>query len=259
MGYKLKKHLANKKNYGVKRSTKDIKWLVYHFTTNDGDTDENNGKYFANNVVGSSAHYFVDDDSVTQSVPDNYIAWAVGGSKYADCDKTGGGKFYGKCTNANSLHIEICDDVKNGKVYPSAGTIANAIELGKKLMKKYNIDQDHVIRHFDVNGKKCPGYWCGTDAKDKKWKTELWDKLVDEKAVAKAAKKVAKYYKQYDGKSTQIDVVFKAIGVPAKYRGSASARKAVAKKNGYPLGYKGNAIQNLKLISLAKKGKLKKA
>ena len=25
-------------------------------------------------------------------------------------------------------------------------------------MKQYNIDIDHVIRHFDVNGKHCPAY-----------------------------------------------------------------------------------------------------
>ena len=26
-------------------------------------------------------------------------------------------------------------------------------------MKQYNIDIDHVIRHFDVNGKHCPSYF----------------------------------------------------------------------------------------------------
>lgn len=255
MGYKLKKNLANKKNYGDKRSTSKIKWIVIHATGNDGDTDENNGKYFENNVTKTSAHYFVDDDSVTQSVPDNYVAYSVGGSKY----NNNGGKYYGECTNANSISIELCDDVKNGKVYPSKATIENAIDLAKKLMKKYNIPQDKVIRHYDVNGKPCPVYWCGTDAKDKKWKTEFWNKLVDEKKVEKAKKETEKYYKKYTGKSTQIDVVFKAIGVPEKYRGSAEKRKPIAKKNGYLIGYKGASKQNLALIKKATKGKLKKA
>lgn len=177
MAYTFKTNLANKKNYGGKRNTSSIKYIVIHYTGNDGDTDENNAKYFKNNIVEASAHYFVDDDSVTQSVPDNYVAWSVGGSKYSDCAKTGGGKYYKKATNSNSLSIEICDDVKNGTVYPSAKTIANVIELTKKKMKEYNVSKENIIRHFDVTGKRCPAYWCGDSSKDSKWKTEFWNKL----------------------------------------------------------------------------------
>lgn len=173
----LKTDIANRRNYGSARSTSKIEWIVLHFTANDGDTDESNGNYFQNNVVKASAHYFVDDDSVTQSVPDNYAAWAVGGKKYSDCSKTGGGKYYGTVTNTNSLSIELCDDVKNGTIYPSEKTIANALELVKMKMKQYNVPADHVIRHFDVNGKRCPAYWCGTSAKNELWKTAFWNKL----------------------------------------------------------------------------------
>lgn len=198
--YKLKKHIAHSSNYGGKRSLAKIKYIVIHFTANDGDTDENNGKYFANNVVKASAHYFVDDDSVTQSVPDNYIAYAVGGSKYSDCSKTGGGKYYGKCTNSNSISIEICDDRKNGTIYPSAQTIANAIALTKDLMKKYNIPASRVIRHFDVNGKRCPGYWCGSSDKNNKWKTEFYNKLTEVKK--EEPKKEVKAFEPYKVKIT---------------------------------------------------------
>ena len=104
MSYILKKNLANKKNYGSARATSKIKYIVIHYTGNDGDTDENNGKYFHNNIVKASAHYFVDDDSVTQSVPDKYVAYSVGG-KYSTAGNAG--KYYGKCTNANSLSIEL--------------------------------------------------------------------------------------------------------------------------------------------------------
>ena len=155
----MKKNPAKSTNHGGKRSVDSIKYIVIHYTGNDGDTDENNGKYFHNNTVKASAHYFVDSDSVTQSVPDNYVAWSVGGSRYGNCSKTGGGKYYGKCTNANSISIELCDDAKNGKIYPSKATIENAISLTKKLMKKYSIPKSRVIRHFDVNGKSCPEYW----------------------------------------------------------------------------------------------------
>lgn len=170
---KIKTTIANSKNFGGSRSTSKIKYIVIHYTANDGDTDENNGKYFKNNVVKASAHYFVDSDSVTQSVADNRVAWSVGGKKYADCAKTGGGKYYGKVTNTNSISIELCDDVKNGTIYPSAKTIENALELTEYLMKKYNIPKSNVIRHFDVTGKPCPKYWTN----DVKWKNEFWNKI----------------------------------------------------------------------------------
>ena len=170
---KIKTTIANSKNFGGTRSTSKIKWICIHYTANDGDRDESNGKYFRNNVVGASAHYFVDSDSVTQSVADNRVAWSVGGKKYANCGSTGGGKYYGKVTNTNSISIELCDDVKNGTIYPSAKTIENALELTEYLMKKYNIPKSNVIRHFDVTGKPCPKYWTN----DAKWKSEFWNKI----------------------------------------------------------------------------------
>lgn len=177
MAYDLKTNIANKANFGAKRVLSKIKYIVIHYTGNDGDTDENNGKYFKNNIVKASAHYFVDDDSVTQSVPDDYVAYSVGGKKYADCDRTGGGQYHGKCTNTNSISIELCDDVKNGVVYPSAQTIANAIEFTKAKMKEYGIPASNVIRHFDVTGKSCPAYWSGTPEKEAKWLSEFKNKL----------------------------------------------------------------------------------
>lgn len=151
----IKTKMAHRNNYGNQRDVSQIEYLVIHYTSNDGDTDEGNGNYFANNIVKASAHYFVDDDSITQAVPDNYVAWAVGGTKYPSCSYTGGGKFYGICTNTNSISIEICDDVKNGVVYPSAKTIENALDLARMIMKQYNIPKERVIRHFDVTGKLC--------------------------------------------------------------------------------------------------------
>ena len=156
MAYTYKKNIANRKNYGYSRSTRNIKWIVVHFTANDGDSDESNARYFKNNIVKASAHYFVDDDSVTQSVPDNYVAYSVGGDKYKN---TKGAKYFNIVNNTNSLNIELCDTVKNGKNDLSAKTRANAILLIKQKAKKYGIDRNHIIRHWDVTGKNCPKYF----------------------------------------------------------------------------------------------------
>lgn len=163
----IKTHIANKNNYGSSRQLSKIKFIVIHYTANDGDTDERNGEYFANNVVKASAHYFVDDNSITQTVPDNYNAYHCGASVYK----------HPQCRNANSLGIEICDTVKNGIVYPTVKTIENTLELTNYLMHKYAIPKENVIRHFDVTGKICPAYWCGSAEKDALWKIEFWNKL----------------------------------------------------------------------------------
>lgn len=177
MAYTFKTNLANRKNYGNWRNTANIQYIVIHYTANDGDTDENNGLYFKRNVVQCSAHYFVDSDSITQTVPDNYESWSVGGNRWSDYKKTGGAKFYGKATHANTLNIEICDDTKNGTIYPSAATIDNAVSLTRMLMKKYNIPAERVIRHFDVTGKHCPAYWCASAGNDNLWKAAFWYKI----------------------------------------------------------------------------------
>lgn len=198
---KISNYSASKENYGGVRSLNSIKYIVIHYTANDGDTAIGNAKYFANGSRGASAHYFVDSKNIIHSVKDGYVAWSVGGSKYSDCTKTGGGKFYGKCTNNNSINIELCDDVKNGSIYPTEAAISNAIDLVRSLMKKYNISSNNVIRHFDVNGKRCPAYWCGDSQKNAKWQ-EFKNKISEEEKVVKQNIKI-------NGKIKTIDAINK--------------------------------------------------
>lgn len=164
MAYKLKTNLSKRANYGAVRAVSKIKYIVIHFTANDGDSDESNSNFFKNNTPKTSAHYFVDDDSITQSVPDNFTAWSVGGSKFNDCNKTGGGTLYKVVTNTNSISIEMCDTIKNGKNDVSEKTLENTIAFCKVLMKKYNISINNVVRHFDVTGKHCPVYFMNNTA-----------------------------------------------------------------------------------------------
>lgn len=159
MAYILKTNYADKSNYGAYRSLSKIKYIVWHYTANDGDSDESNARYFKTANRKASTHYFVDDDSVTISVPDTYVAWSVGGSRYSNYKTTGGASLYKICTNTNSISIELCDTQKNGIYNVSEKTLANAIELTRELMQKYNISINNVIRHFDITGKNCPAYY----------------------------------------------------------------------------------------------------
>lgn len=178
MSYTLKEQLANPRNYGGSRAASQIRYLVYHYTGNDGDMAANNAKYFQNNIVKASAHYFVDDTTVWRSVPDLKVAWSVGGSKYANADKTGGGTMYGVITNTNSISIEMCDTIRNGVYQASEATLANAAALGRALMEKYDIPIENVYRHFDVTGKHCPSYLVNAQ-KWAEFKKRLEVKIVD--------------------------------------------------------------------------------
>ena len=65
------------------------------------------------------------------------------------------------------------------------------------------------------------------------------------------------YYSKYIGNSTNLDMILKSIGVEDKYLHFPSRRKPLAKKNGLK-NYKGSLSENMKLIELAKQGKLKR-
>jgi len=195
MAYTFNTLLSHPSNYGGKRQTKNIKYIVIHYTANKTDKAVNNAKAFNTHVVNASAHYFCDKTSIYQSVPDSTIAWSVGGNKYSDCATTGGGKMYGVITNSNSISIELCSD--NGII--AKETIENAVALTKQLMSKYNIAYGNVYRHFDVTGKYCPGWtgWWGKNCK-------LWDdfksKIKDGKKKIKASCAFYKKDNVADGK-----------------------------------------------------------
>lgn len=136
---------ADKTNFRANRQEK-IKYLVVHYTAGDGDTAKNNAKYFAQGEKGSSAHYFVDEKEVWQSVRDIDVAWHCGAKKY----------YHLECRNENSIGIELCSYRDNNGYHIAEETQARAIELIIGLMKKYDIDIDHVLRHYDVTHKNCP-------------------------------------------------------------------------------------------------------
>lgn len=141
------------------------KYIVLHYTGNSGTsaTAKGNANYFHTCTRKASAHYVVDENAtIYQCVPDNRAAWSVGDSS------NGHGTFYGKCTNTNSISIEMVSH-SNGSYYIPDATIQRAAELTRDLMKKYGINAEHVIRHYDVTTKACPEPMCGTTAKNKKW------------------------------------------------------------------------------------------
>ncbi len=89
----------------------------------------------------------MDENEVWQSVPDTDTSWHCGAKTYR----------HNECRNSNAIGIEICSRKdSNGKYYLKADAVTKAILLTRELMTKYNIDANHVLRHYDVTGKNCP-------------------------------------------------------------------------------------------------------
>lgn len=65
------------------------------------------------------------------------------------------------------------------------------------------------------------------------------------------------FYPKYNGASKDIDVVLSSIGVNSKFYGNYKKRIPLAEVNGIK-NYTGNLSDNIKLLSLAKSGNLKK-
>lgn len=181
MAYKLKKKRAHSTNYysTSKRSKANIRFAVVHYTANDGDTDEANAEYFTRPNIKASAHYFIDDDSITESVPVEYTAYSVGGSRQDSGSKysKNGAKYYGKCINANSVSFELCDTQKDKKNNLSKKTRENAVDFIARKMIELRIPSSNLIRHFDVTGKLCPLYFITDEDDWKKFKKEVVNKI----------------------------------------------------------------------------------
>ena len=135
-------------------SVSRIKYIVIHYVGALGGAKENCAYYGGGNR-GASAHYFVGfAGEIWQCVEDKDIAWHCGTSSYR----------HPECRNANSIGIEMCVRKKSTKTMNAAdkdwyfekATVQSAAELTRYLMKKYNVQADHVIRHYDVTGKICP-------------------------------------------------------------------------------------------------------
>ena len=143
------KRLAKSISYGKKRELKNIDFIVVHFTANVNDTAKNNVDYFATgNQRNAGAHYFVGRDGVAESIPANFVAWAVG-DKQAKLN--GGGSKMNVCFNYNSVSVELCDFRKwNDKIATIAAEFISA------LRHDLLINRANIIRHYDVTGKLCP-------------------------------------------------------------------------------------------------------
>lgn len=137
------------------------KYIVIHDTGNQsgGANAEMHYRYFNSAYRGSSANYFVDKDSIIETVdPVTKYSWHCGDGR----GKNG-------ITNQNSIGIEICIPIDGN--YEMA--VSHTKDLVVCLMEVFNIPIENVVRHFDASGKICP-----RSMSDNGW--ARWDKFKKE-------------------------------------------------------------------------------
>lgn len=143
-------------------TSRNVSYIVMHYTGNSKDTAYANANFFQGKNRGASAHFFVDDNNIYQSIALKNLAWHCGGVKtYA----------HAKCRNANSFGIEMCCTAGNYKI--SQKTIKNAAYLCANLCKRLGITAENVdvfvLRHYDVTHKNCPAQMSDGGKGDADW------------------------------------------------------------------------------------------
>ena len=161
MSISILKKLIGINQTPLRRSTADIQYIVVHYVGALGGAREN-VDYYAGGNRNASADFFVGHDGEIYQAVDYYQAysWHCGGGLQG----SGGASHYGKCTNQNSIGIEMCVKKRSAATmnatdkdwYFTEQTYQATVQLVRHLMAELGIGADHVIRHYDVNGKICP-------------------------------------------------------------------------------------------------------
>lgn len=194
----IKQKLTRYNYSDASRRKGQIEYIVIHFFGALGSA-AGVANYFAQQYVGASAHYAVDETStVWQSVLDEDIAWHCGAAYYT----------HPKCRNSNSIGIEVRPNKINRANINAYDTdwyfdpvvVDHVVELTQHMMDKYGIKPENVIRHFDVTGKYCPRPWLGKDTNayyhttgDTQWqkfKERIGDEVVEKSKMIVNGKEV---------------------------------------------------------------------
>jgi hypothetical protein len=122
-------------------------------------------KYFQSANRKASAHFFVDDTTIGQSVELRDSAWAIGCSQ----------GYKTSARNTNTINIEMCCTAGNYKV--SEKTQINTAYLCAHICKMLgitaNLVDTYVLRHYDCvkSNKQCPKQYVSNPAEWTQFKT----------------------------------------------------------------------------------------
>ena len=132
-----------------KRISKQIKFIIFHYTGMKSESDALNRLTDLQSEVG--CHYLIKNNGeIIKMVPDLYIAWHAGKSSW---------KNY-RSLNQKSIGIEITNPGHEyGYKRFTQKQISSLLKLSRFLIKRYRINPKNILGHSDiaVERKKDPG------------------------------------------------------------------------------------------------------
>lgn len=118
----------------------DVQDIVIHYVGNPGTTAEQNRCYYCNPDSTVSSHFLIGlDGEILQCLPLHEKSSAT------------------NWRNADTISIEVCHPDDSGQF--TGATYDSLVRLTAWLMDVCDLDEDHIIRHYDVTGKECPKYF----------------------------------------------------------------------------------------------------
>lgn len=143
-------------------ATNKITGIVVHYTANPGATAMNNRDYFEglkdSHITKASSNFVVGlDGEIVQCVPTWEIAYAS------------------NSRNIDTVSIECCHPDETGNF--NKKTYQAMVDLCAWLCLKFDLDENDVIRHYDVTGKICPKYFVENEDAWRKFKSDIGTKL----------------------------------------------------------------------------------
>lgn len=124
--------------------TNKITGIVVHYTANPGATAMDNRNYFENLK-----------DSHETKVSSNFVVGLEG--EIVQCVPTWEEAYASNSRNIDTVSIECCHPDETGKFNDK--TYQSMVELCAWLCLKFDLNENDVIRHYDVTGKDCPKYF----------------------------------------------------------------------------------------------------
>lgn len=125
-------------------SLENVRGIVIHYTANPMTGAMDNRNYFEglkdSHLTYASSHFIVGlHGDIVQCIPTSEIA-------YASNDR-----------NSDTISIEVCHPDETGKFNDE--TYESLVWLTGWLCQYLDVENDGIIRHYDVTGKLCPKYF----------------------------------------------------------------------------------------------------
>ena len=117
-----------------------VRDIAVHYVANPGTSAMANRNYFEGPDSNTSSHFIVGlEGEIIQCVPLDEVSSAT------------------NWRNKDTISIEVCHPDETGAFNDEA--YDSVVKLTAWLLESSGLDEDHIIRHYDVTGKECPRYF----------------------------------------------------------------------------------------------------